>query len=381
MAKQTSRNTGVAAALGAAARTAHEAHKSDETTYGGGGNLPAGIEGGIAQLVLSKFDTFKSGDNQGEYYYMAQGIVIEPFEHEGRRVKGLRTRIGPEPLCNTPNSKSRPDLDSHIAWMYNEWRKLGIDTEGIDPNDWESVSDALQAEGPYFEFRTWQGKPTEQYPNPRVNEDWRGIKEGYVPPEDESEEEDNTAEESPVSRTAKKKKAVAKAAVKPTKGSKKKAAAEDDGPSYEEEEAEDVETEEETGEEEPDLDALATAADGGDEDAQAALIELAEEAGLDHESFPLWVDLAAELQSGEGGEEEEEEEETVEAPEKGVAVYHKPKGARARVECTIQLVNMETKVCTLKNLDDGKLYKAVPWGVISLDKAGKDVPWADGIPS
>lgn len=52
--------------------------------------------------------------------------------------------------------------------------------------------------------------------------------------------------------------------------------------------------------EEPDLDALGTAADDdGDVDAQNKLTELAEEKGLDPDSYPTWAELATALQESE----------------------------------------------------------------------------------
>ena len=59
--------------------------------------------------------------------------------------------------------------------------------------------------------------------------------------------------------------------------------------------------------------------------------------------------------------EEDEEEEEAEEPSKGDVYNYKPKGARKPVECEVTAVFPKKQVVTLKNLDDGKLYKAVPW--------------------
>ena len=41
-------------------------HKADETVLPGGGRLPDGIEGGVAQLEDCRFGVFKDGPNKGK---------------------------------------------------------------------------------------------------------------------------------------------------------------------------------------------------------------------------------------------------------------------------------------------------------------------------
>ncbi len=177
--------SGLVAKLGDKLRKAHEAHKTDETQMDTGGSLPGGIEGGIAKLVDCKFDTYKKGDNQGQYYFYAAGVVVAPKDHDGVPIEGLRTSIM-EPLCDTPN-KTRATVEDHLAWILNEMRKLGIDTADIGFDQLEETAEALKLAQPTFRFRTWKGKKkvkgeagyNEKYdgpnaPGPRVNEVWSG---------------------------------------------------------------------------------------------------------------------------------------------------------------------------------------------------------------
>lgn len=185
-------------------KQAHEEHKNDETEIGGFSNLPPGIDDGVAQLEDCEFQVIKEGKkNAGEYQFYASGIVLEPEVHEYEdppkskrmkrvKTKGLRTFIV-EPLCDTPDKTSRKTVEDHLAWIYNEIRKLGYDTANMEVDDLEAAVEALRESKPLFRFRTWRGEPTEQYPNPLTNHQWRGlVEEDYVAP-DSSQDVDNTA--------------------------------------------------------------------------------------------------------------------------------------------------------------------------------------------
>jgi len=302
-----SMKSGLAGKLGLAGNKAVQSHKDDETKFPGGGSLPTGIENGIAQLVECKFDLFKSGDNTGEYYFMAAGVVLAPSTQDGIPILGLRTQLGPEPLCDTPKSRGRKTVDEHISWVLNELRKLGVDTSSLTIEDLEATVEALKAEAPTFRFRTWKGKPTKDFPDPRVNEQWRGACEYAVDAAPPVEDETAEAEE-------------------------------------------DVEDAAEAAEEEVDLAALGEAADGGDEDAAKRLEELAEEQGIDPEEIESWAEVASMLASGETPEEAEEEteEETEEEeepeeeedaiPAKDEIWYYKKPGAKKYTECEVTAV-------------------------------------------
>lgn len=326
---------GLVGKLGTAGKKGVAAHKSDETTFDTGASLPAGIEGGIAQLTECKFDIFKTGEFEGEYYFLAAGIVKQPLEHNGVPIEGLRTQIGPEAMCDTPKRERRPDVDSHIDWVLNELRKLGVDTGELDIDSLEDAAAALKEEQPHFRFRTWKGQPTEQYPNPRVNDVWSGICD-YEDDEEGNDVVDATGEA----------------------------------------ESEEEEAEGST------LTSLGEAADEGDETAEATLSEKAEEVGLDANDFATWAEVATAIEEApeEGNEESEEgnddgdddEEEEEEGddflPVKEEVFDYKPPRKRKAIQCEVLAVFPRKKTCNLKSLDDSKVYKGVPFGKLESDE-------------
>jgi len=323
------KKSSLTAKLGSAGRKGFDKHKGDTTSFDTGGNLPAGIEGGIAQLVDCRFSVFKKGDNKGEYFFRAEGIVKSPVEFNGVRIEGLRTAIQ-EPLHATP-SRSRVDVGEHFEWILNEMRKLGLDTSDVDYSNLEEVAKALKQSQPHFRFRTWIGDKTDAYPNPRTNHVWGGQCE-Y----EEDGEPDDVIDET------------------------------------EEEEEEEVEGEsEEVVIDEADLDALAEAADLADEDGEEAekLAELAKAAGVDHEAIDSWTGVAAAIKEAADDntedDDDDEEEETV--PEKAEIYFYKPPKKRKPVECEVTAVFAGKKTVSLKNLDDGKSYKAVPWDKLETE--------------
>lgn len=276
MAAQQSKNS-LASALGVQAKKAWEAHKNDETNFSmGSADLPAGIENGIAQLTEIKFDVHKEGDNKGKWFFYAHGTVLEPTEFTDddgvtHHVEGRVTKII-ESLYDTP-SKKRKTLDEHIDWVMNELRKLGLDTSELSFEDLEAAAATLKDAGPTFKFRTWSGAPTKEYPNPIVNHQWGGAVEYEATEESGVEEE----EEKPAKKAATTQKA--KAAVKKSTA----------------------------------LDP--TAADGGDEDAQTAIAEACEKAGIDPNDYATWQEAYDALQQPEEPEAEEEVAEEAEEEE------------------------------------------------------------------
>ena len=324
MAKRVTRS-GLAAKLGESGREAFETHKGDETVYSGGGELPAGIEGGIAQLVDCKFGVYEKGDNKGQYYFYASGVVLEPKTHGGVRVEGMRTKLGPEPLCDTPQKKSRPTLADHFKWVLNEMRKLGVDTKGVGYEDVETVAAALKESGPYFRFRTWKGDPTPEYPNPRTNEIWNGVVD-YDP--EASGSGDEVVEH-----------------------------AGDEGATADEGQ------DEAPFDDAVDLAALGAAADAEDADAQAQLTVLALEAGFDFSTIATWAEVAAMLLSGEtpGAAGSDAAEEDKGPPSVGEVYYYKLNGKKTRAECEVVAVMEKTSKVNLKNLDDQSIIRNVAW--------------------
>src|SRR5271165_3693631 len=170
--------------LGSQLNKAHEAHKADETEYGQMNDLPSGVRG-IAELVEIKFDEYKKGENIGKSFFYAAGVVVKTTEcPKGEKVVGLRTSIM-EPIMDTP-SRSRKTVEDHWKWVLNELRKLGINTADLEAEEIEDMFPTIAKAGIHFKFRTWSGKPSEQFPDPRTNHTWEGIVE-Y----DENEDEDN----------------------------------------------------------------------------------------------------------------------------------------------------------------------------------------------
>lgn len=320
--------SGLAAKLGQAGRGAFDGHKGDQTSYGGGSDLPAGIEGGVAQLTECRFSVYEKGDFVGEPFFSATGIVVSPQEYNGTPIEGLRTQIGPEPLCNTPGRENRPDMDSHMAWVLNEIRKLGINTDEIVLDDLETVVEALKEAQPYFRFRTWGGGDWENKKGEmvagRVNHDWRGACDYNV--EETSGTDDQTRD------------------VEEGEGDESSVPFGDD------------------------LDMLADAAESGDEDARDRLCEKAYEAGSTVDAVnqaESWSAVAELIRTATEVEEEPEAGETVGdedwEPNKGDVYGYTPKGKRKPIECEVTAVYVGKRTVNLKDLDTEKLFKSVPW--------------------
>lgn len=186
MAGQTVKS-GFAAKVGAKVGAAVAKHANDAKKLPGGGELPEGIENGIARLIDCRFDVYKEGDNKNEYFFLVAATVLHPktknVEGVEMKVEGKRIQ-NTEPMCDTPASESRKTTDDHTAWVMNQMRLLGYDTKPLakekDPFKLaamlEAAAAALKAAKPTFAFRTWKGKKqtTGKYANkePRVNVTW-----------------------------------------------------------------------------------------------------------------------------------------------------------------------------------------------------------------
>lgn len=178
---------------GAKADKAVQQHAEDETRTGFQ-KLPGGILGGIAQLVVCKFDQYKTGDYTGDYYFRCAGVVIQPHTVQTKdgpmMVAGLQTSIM-VPVCNTKNKAGDVTTqEENLSSILNHMRMLGGDeyTKGAGIDDLEALAAGLEAtkdsDHPiYFKFSTSLGEATKQYPNPRVFENWHGTKglEDYTP--------------------------------------------------------------------------------------------------------------------------------------------------------------------------------------------------------
>lgn len=192
--------------LNSAIRSAFNKAKTNEVDYGSGGDLPAGIEMGVAQVIKCGFGKYKTGKLQGKDFFLASGIVHRPVEHDGMKVAGLRTQIGPEPLCDTPDAGGkRKTLQDHADWVMNELKKMAVDADSLDFSKdgvVESVMKSIEESKPWIRFRTWKGEKATEGPyagkEPRVVHEWKGATDEPSGVEStESYENDNTSGEAP----------------------------------------------------------------------------------------------------------------------------------------------------------------------------------------
>lgn len=193
MAKKSATNS-LAAKLGSKGAKAVKAHASDETKMGIV-NLPGGIRNGIAKLTECKFDQYKKGQYEGEFYFLAAGIVQDNFtNNENIPTKGLRTQIM-VPVCDTKTQAGKETpVDDHIANILNEMRKLGLETGDAELEDLEEMAADLKEAAPFFRFSTTQSDPTPQFPNPRTWENWNGIVEMDEDSDDDEVDDDSEEE-------------------------------------------------------------------------------------------------------------------------------------------------------------------------------------------
>lgn len=331
-------------------KKAHEAHKKDETKFSNFGELPGGITGGVAQLVEIKVDKYKEGDNKGQYYFLAAGIVKTPEVVGDVRVKGLRTQIM-EPLCATKGDGKRKTFDDHYAFVLNELRKLGVDTAKMSAENFEAVLAALKKQKPHFTFSTWKPEPAKEGKykgkESRTMQFWNGVCDAPGTNQaDGSHVEDNTGEE-----------------------------VVDDTPADETHEDDTTTTtpaDEEGGDAIDystwDIDALVSASNDGDKDAQKELTDRVAATGVsmeDIEAAESWQQVA-DLAQGDGDNVPEDEDDGT--PKVGNLYRFKPfdpktkkKSAKA-VDVEVTAVDAATKTVTLRNQTNPKLtYSKVKW--------------------
>lgn len=332
---KTVSKSGLAARLGDKGRKAFDTHKTDSTDFGSG-SLPAGIEGGIAQLVECDFRVYDNGDLKGKDYFYCKAVVITPESFKGVRTAG-KPFFMREPLCDTP-TRSRKDIDAHLAHVLNEMRKLGCTTGEIQLDDLETTAAALAKASPYFNFRTWKGEATKEFPNPLVNVVWEGACE-YAPQEGAG----NVVQDNTVDTTSPSNEPDAETGD----------AGEDDG-----------------------IDALVEVADGeageAATQAQTELANKAKEAGVTEDAVgnaQNWAEVGEMIRAG-GGSADTSTEPTTESqelvPEKGNVLKYKPPKAKKKVEIEVTAVFETAKKVNGKNLEDGKtIYKGIPWDELS----------------
>jgi hypothetical protein len=424
MAKQTVKGS-LASRLGQAGQKALQDHKTDDTTYSGIVPLPDGLVA-VCQLRDCRFTVVeKEGDFKGKDMFIASGVIVSPEVHNGIPVKGLRTSIS-EMICDTPKSGGRKTIADHLAHVLNELRKLGATTEELENlEDLEATVLGLKEAAPYFRMHTWKGKPTKEYPEPRVNEQWDGVCD-YVPDDSDDGVDDDSGTAEPAAEPEPEQEAPAtpvKGKGAPIKGktTSNPSNSSPNAPKAPVKGKRPTPEPEAPAQTEPDLDALAEAADGNDEDAQRELQAIANAAGIDDETLAdetlTWArvvqmirgeesateaeptaeaeDLAALGEAAENGDGEAQarllelgteagyDEDAMnemtwpalaeaigEASAPAEAEWtpavkenylFKPVGAKKALEYEVMAVNTAKRTVDLKNLDDGKVVKGISW--------------------
>ncbi len=388
------------------AEAAHAQHKDETSVAGRGGELPGGIQNGIAELTMIKIGKFQKGDNEGEPFFMAMGTCLSPRVHEGMPVFGLLTTAGPVPLCDTTNAKGDTiPFSNNWDQMLRHLRGLGLDTKELTPQDLVSgIDDGEYASGPVleamvskeaapirFRFSTRSSPKLEQTSNgkwrvgrkeykskeealaanpysenPRVFHEW-GSAIDYNPEGTPGDAvQDDTKEEAKwESDDAEEAKAPVEA---PTE---EQAAAEASG--------------------DPDFLAVAAVADNPKATkadrvkAEQILIEYAKALSIDgYADMSTWAEVAQaiidmkEIVAAEeaGATEEADSEEYSEEAEEWTPVegeigfFHNPKD-KAPVKCEFVKVYGKLEKVDLKRLDNNKIVKGVPFAKV----AATDLPF------
>jgi hypothetical protein len=237
------------------------------------------------------------------------------------------------PLCDTPDRK-RKTADENIAEMCNELRMLmgGQPVVAKNRAGLEALMEALVAAEPLFKFRTWKGpkQTTGQYAGrePRVNHVWGGriADDAAVSVSEDVVDESTASAELPE---------------EPPDEGPEDAAGAGEGQSLQE---------------------LATAADNGDPDAMDELAAVAKEAGVDHNEYQSWQEVADLLEPSEAEEEQkdDEQEEGEWEPQVGDSYLYRPFRAKKDVAAEVQTVNKAKQTVTLK-LADGRVFKGIAW--------------------
>lgn len=368
--------SGLGARYGQRINAAVAQHAQDETDFGFQ-RLPPGINNGVAQLTKCYFDTYKTGESIGEYYFRAEGTMLTPASvmtpTGPAKVAGLTTSIM-FPVCDKKTSKGVKGQAEFIAEILNEMRKLGADTSSCaSADDMENLAKVLEQEQPYFKVRTSQSAPTVEYPNPRIWENWDGTEglENYDPAAEVPAAQYQTDQTSAPAPTPK---------AGPGKGGGgKTTVAQDASDGFDE------------------LDQLAAAADDErDAKAAAAVTRAAKEAGItakDVDAAQNWrevVQLIKDAAAGTTTETTAAEEEPAEEPEEEPAAEElsvtdvvryvvKDKNGKPAIdpktkkpvkpaEFTITALNGKKETASLKSNDNPKVkYDNVPWDELIRD--------------
>ncbi len=346
---------------------AFDQSKNDETVYGQS-EVPPGIENGRASLENAYFGVYETGDYKGELFFRASGVILWPEEHNDESgmpvtTQGLHTSIGPEPLCDTPG-RTRGTMEEHVKWINNELRKLGIETSGKSLAEMKTDLESLNEIKPVFKFRTWKGKKSKQYPNPKTNHQWQGLADFDEESMSAGEQDDTEpAEETPQPvappKSKEKPPAQAKDPARPKAKTPAKPKAPEPEPEPEEPEFNEFNEQEEDTD---DLDSLAERAQDDDDEAIDRLKTIAKEAGISPKivkDADTWTDVVALIKEKRGDTEEPSEESTEEPEEAPPSVGDvlKTNIGGKMVSVRVESVNTAKKTCKVSTLKDKKPQK------------------------
>ena len=316
-------------------------HAKDELKYDTGGSLPP-FENGIAQLTRMSFGEYETGDNKGQPYFLAMAVIKEPHFAGKSPLRGKQTKVGPIALCDEPkaNKGKGRSFEENFAKVQAVVRKLG--GEEVETLDELAATMATLVEiGPHFSCRAWVGKPTEEYPNPRVNEVWDKLVPDYV--EDESaggSVEDDTSS---------------------------------NGDGGSDEGSDDTATEKLDADEIHKLVALAATEQTTKNEkkvlaAQEKLGEIARARDIDPDAIDSWEELGEMLLSG-SGDDSSGSDDAPWVPEKGSTYKAKVKidGKEKTIDLKVSAVNEEKETVDGINVATKSLLKGIAWGKIVHD--------------
>ncbi len=359
--------------------------------------LPGGIRNGVAQLskcVVAKYaDDVKNVDLKGKWYFLAMGVVKLPTHHEGQKVEGRHTKIGPEALCDTPKA-GRKTIKEHLQWIRERLARLGLDVSTLNgAAGIEAACKALEKTKPHFSFHTFKGskqvvvnKGGKFYVQ---NENGKGAVKGPYPTEEAAKkmnpyvgEEPSVFEDWDAPYDWDAQADTISADVVDSTG------VDVDTPSANGEPATHDGDEAQYSDQE-DLDGLIERAQASDQEAIDKLVQMVVGIGGTEEAVSganSWDEVLEWLKAGEMPSTESEAEVSTESePEpidpwadlkKGDVVRYKPpvKGPGGKVtagkkatDCSVVAINLPKRLCDLKNMTDKKtIYSAVSFDSLEV---------------
>ena len=91
---------------------------------------------------------------------------------------------------------------------------------------------------------------------------------------------------------------------------------------------------------------------------------MGEKCELNPDDYNTWSDLATAIEESD----EEEGEVEAEPPERGQIYSYRPLRARSDVTVEVTRVARAKETCNVKSIEEGKLFKGVPWAKLTLEE-------------